>query len=486
MPPLTPFLFFPLEEIILFISIKLKTQVLKFAIEQRKIPFLRIFKVDIIKDKIFNLKLTHIFFMASKFKISKEKVFEYHLGGKIGLLLTKKLKNQRDLSIAYTPGVSLPCLEIHKDPQKTWDYTAKKNLVAVMTDGTAVLGLGNIGAKASIPVMEGKAVLFKAFAGIDAWPLPLENVSGLDGKTDIEKFITAAKSVASMYGGINLEDIAAPACFEIENRLSNELDIPVFHDDQWGTAIIVLAAIKNYLIVSNKTKENISIAINGAGAAGLRITDMLKAFGIKNIVLCDSKGVIHTKREDLGSNPLKQTHAAQTNDRTLKEAIKNKDVFIGVSVADCVNEEMVLSMNTFPAIFALANPNPEITPDKVKKCMAGKKYVMATGRSDYPNQINNVLGFPYIFRGALDVRATKITTNMKIAASDALASLARNREIPDLVKKAYNREFEFGMEYIIPTAFDPRLNLYESKAVAEAAIKDGVAKITKLPEKYLK
>jgi malate dehydrogenase (oxaloacetate-decarboxylating)(NADP+) len=422
---------------------------------------------------------------ASKFKISEEKVFEYHLGGKIGLLLTKKLKNQKDLSLAYTPGVALPCLAIHKDSEKTWDFTSKKNLVAVMTDGTAVLGLGNIGAKASIPVMEGKAVLFKAFAGVDAWPLPLEHVATADGKTDVEKFITAAKSVASMYGGINLEDIAAPACFEIENRLSKELDIPVFHDDQWGTAIIVLAAIRNYLLISNKTKENVSIVINGAGAAGLRVADMLKTFGIQNIVLCDSKGVIHTGREDIHSNPLKITHAAITKDRTLKDAMKNKDVFIGVSVANCVTEEMVISMNSFPAIFALANPNPEITPDKVKRCLAGKKYIVATGRSDYPNQINNVLGFPYIFRGALDVRATKITTNMKIAASEALATLAREKEIPDQVKKAYNREFEFGVDYILPTPFDPRINLFESKAVAKAAIQDGVAKITTLPDKYL-
>lgn len=422
---------------------------------------------------------------ASKFKISEEKVFEYHLGGKIGLLLTKKLKNQKDLSLAYTPGVALPCLAIHKDSEKTWDFTSKKNLVAVMTDGTAVLGLGNIGAKASIPVMEGKAVLFKAFAGVDAWPLPLEHVATANGKTDVEKFITAAKSVASMYGGINLEDIAAPACFEIENRLSKELDIPVFHDDQWGTAIIVLAAIRNYLLISNKTKENVSIVINGAGAAGLRVADMLKTFGIQNIVLCDSKGVIHTGREDIHSNPLKITHAAITKDRTLKDAMKNKDVFIGVSVANCVTEEMVISMNSFPAIFALANPNPEITPDKVKRCLEGKKYVVATGRSDYPNQINNVLGFPYIFRGALDVRATKITTNMKIAASEALATLAREKEIPDQVKKAYNREFEFGVDYILPTPFDPRINLFESKAVAKAAIQDGVAKITTLPDKYL-
>jgi malate dehydrogenase (oxaloacetate-decarboxylating)(NADP+) len=421
---------------------------------------------------------------SSKLNITKEKVFEYHLGGKIGLLLTKELKNQTDLSLAYTPGVSFPCLEIQKNSQRAWDLTAKRNLVAVMTDGSAVLGLGNIGAKASIPVMEGKAVLLKAFANIDGWPVPLEHVSTPEGKTDVEKFLAVARSVAPMYGGINLEDIAAPACFEIERRLDEELDIPVFHDDQWGTAIIVLAAIKNYLLISNKKKENLAIVINGAGAAGIRIADMLKAFGIKNILLCDSKGVIHHKREDIESNPFKKGHAAITKDRTLKEAMKNRDVFIGVSVADCVTPEMVLSMNDFPAIFAMANPNPEIKPELVKECMGKKKYILATGRSDYPNQINNVLGFPYIFRGALDVQASKITQNMKLAASDALATLAREKEIPEIVKKAYNRDFEFGPDYLIPTPFDPRINLIESKAVALAAIKDGVSKIKTLPEKY--
>lgn len=422
---------------------------------------------------------------SSKVNISKNMVLKYHLDGKIGLRLTKKLKNQRDLSIAYTPGVSLPCFEIQKDEQKAWDFTAKKNLVAVMTDGTAVLGLGNIGAKASIPVMEGKAVLFKAFANVDAWPVPLAHVSSFEGKTDVEKFLSAARAVAPMYGGINLEDIAAPACFEIERRLQEELDIPVFHDDQWGTAIIVLAAITNYLLISNKDKNNISIVINGAGAAGIRIADMLKTFGIKDITLCDSKGVIHSQRNDLDNNPLKKSHAIITKDRTLCEAMKNKDVFIGVSVANCLTEEMVLSMKEFPAIFALANPNPEIQPELVKRCMGKRKYILATGRSDYPNQINNVLGFPYIFRGALDVRATKITQNMKIAASEALAALAREKEngVPDIVKKAYNRHFEFGVDYIIPTPFDPRINLYESQAVAKAAIQDGVARIQTLPQK---
>lgn len=421
--------------------------------------------------------------MAKIIKLDKEEILKYHLGGKIGLQLTKKLKNQKDLSLAYTPGVAIACKEIEADNNKTWDLTAKNNLVAVMTDGTAVLGLGNIGAHASIPVMEGKAVLFKSFAGVDAWPVPLENVKNEQGKTDVEKFITAAKAVALMYGGINLEDIAAPACFEIEKRLDAELDIPVFHDDQWGTAIIVLASLKNYCLISNKKKENILVVINGAGAAGIRITEMIKEDGFKNCILCDSKGVIHTDRQDI--NKYKALHAIKTDKRTLADAMKNADVFIGVSAAACVTPEMILSMNTYPAIFAMANPTPEISPLLVKECMKGKKYVMATGRSDYPNQINNVLGFPYIFRGALDVRATTITSNMKRAASEALAALAREKEIPDFVKKAYGRDFEFGSDYIIPTPFDPRINFYESKAVAEAAIKDNVAKIKILPDKYL-
>lgn len=415
--------------------------------------------------------------------ITKEEVFKYHLGGKIELGLLKELTGQKDLSMAYTPGVSLVTEAIEKDESLAYSLTAKGNLVAVVTDGTAVLGLGNVGAKASIPVMEGKAVLFKAFAGVDAWPVPLEEVSGENGCTDINKFVDAVMKISGMYGGINLEDIAAPACFEIEDRLSEALDIPVFHDDQWGTAIITLAALKNYCLLAEKKMKDIQVVINGAGAAGLRIAEMIKVSGVMNCVLCDSKGVVSTERVDL--NKYKKKHAVDTSKNSLQEALKGADVFIGVSVADCVTEEMILSMAEYPAIFAMANPTPEIAPEKVAVCMKGRKYIMATGRSDYPNQVNNVLGFPFIFRGALDVRANKITFGMKLAASDALADLARESGIPENVKKAYSRNFEFGPDYIIPTPFDTRIINWESKRVAEAAIKDKVAAITSLPEKYM-
>jgi malate dehydrogenase (oxaloacetate-decarboxylating)(NADP+) len=418
----------------------------------------------------------------NKFTLTTEEIMKYHLGGKVGLELLKKLTSQKDLSTAYTPGVAEVCKAIQEDEDKIWSLTAKGNLVAVVTDGTAVLGLGSIGAKASIPVMEGKAVLFKAFAGVDAWPVPLEGVLTKEGKTDIEKFIDATVKISSMYGGINLEDVAAPACFEIEDRLDEILDIPVFHDDQWGTGIIALAALKNYCILSGKKAEELSVAINGAGAAGLRIADMVKADGVKDCVICDSKGVISTGRKDINDNKIK--HAVDTDKRTLADAMKGADVFIGVSVADCVTPEMVLSMAEFPAIFAMANPVPEISPEVVEECMKGRKFVMATGRSDYPNQINNVLGFPFIFRGALDVRAKKITMGMKIAASEALARLAREDNVPKEVKKAYGKDFEFGPDYLIPTPFDPRITNWEAKAVAEAAIRDGVAALKKLPEKY--
>jgi malate dehydrogenase (oxaloacetate-decarboxylating)(NADP+) len=415
--------------------------------------------------------------------LTKEEILEYHLGGKIGLQLRKELSSQKDLSMAYTPGVAEACKAIQQDENKLWSLTAKGNLVAVVTDGTSVLGLGNIGAKASIPVMEGKAVLFKSFAGVDAWPVPLENVLGEDGKTDIEKFIDATMNIASMYGGINLEDVAAPACFQIEDRLDEALDIPVFHDDQWGTAIIMLAALKNYCVLSGKKADGLSVVINGAGAAGLRIADMIKAEGVKNCIICDSKGVLHKGRDDL--NKHKGAHAVQTDKRTLADVIKGADVFIGVSVAGCVTPEMVLSMADYPVIFAMANPVPEIAPEEVEKCMKGRKYVMATGRSDYPNQVNNVLGFPFIFRGALDVRAKTITIGMKVAAAEALASLAREGSVPEEVKRAYGRDFEFGPDYLIPTPFDPRIINWEAKAVAEAAIKDGVAGLDKLPERYI-
>lgn len=417
--------------------------------------------------------------MQAPITMTEEEIFSYHLGGKIGLDLIKPLRNQRDLSMAYTPGVSKVCMKIHSSPDHTFTHTARGNLVAVVTDGTAVLGLGNIGAKASIPVMEGKAVLFKAFAGVSAWPVPLEEVHNSSGKTDVEKVILATKNIACMYGGINLEDIAAPACFEIEKRLDAELDIPVFHDDQWGTAIITLAALRNYLILTGKKIQEIHVVINGAGAAGLRIAEMIKTDGVKHCLICDTKGVLSTSREDL--NPYKKIHAAATSKITLEDAMKGADVFIGVSAANVLSEEMIVSMNDFPAIFAMANPEPEIQPHVVAKALFGKDYVMATGRSDFSNQINNVLGFPFIFRGALDVRATTISMNMKIAAADALARLAREKEIPDAVKKAYGKDFVFGKEYLIPTPFDPRIKAFESKAVALAAIEDGVARIREVP-----
>jgi len=415
----------------------------------------------------------------SSISISKEDIFEYHLGGKIGLELLKKLTDQKDLSMAYTPGVSEVCEAIKEDGSLAYTLTAKGNLVAVVTDGTAVLGLGNIGTRASIPVMEGKAVLFKSFAGVDAWPVPLKGVLDREGHTDVEKFIDVIVKIADMYGGINLEDVAAPACFEIEDRLDEILDIPVFHDDQWGTAIITLAALKNYCILSGKKAEDLSVVINGAGAAGLRIADMIKAEGVCDCVLCDSKGVIHSGRDDI--NKYKKKHAARTSKRSLADAMTGADVFIGVSVAGCVMPEMVLSMADYPAIFAMANPVPEILPEEVAGCMKRRKYVMATGRSDYPNQVNNVLGFPFIFRGALDVRARKITMGMKAAAAGALAALAREEKIPEKVKKAYGRDFEFGPDYFIPTPFDPRIKKWESGAVAEAAVKEGVAALAEIP-----
>lgn len=419
--------------------------------------------------------------MTEKKPMFTEKdVFDYHLGGKIGLDMMKPLRSQRDLSLAYTPGVSLICEAIKNDREKARLYTSKQNLVAVITDGTAVLGLGNIGSMASIPVMEGKAVLFKAFAGVDGWPMPLEGVLNENGTTDIEKFIDVVCKVSCMFGGINLEDIAAPACFEIEDRLDAILDIPVFHDDQWGTAIITLAALKNYCIISGKKENEIKVVISGAGAAGLRIADMIKADGVKNCVICDSKGALTHDRKDI--NEFKRRHAVSSGPKDLGEAIKGADVFIGVSAAGCLSEEMVVTMGENPAIFAMANPVPEILPEKVEKCMKGRKYVMATGRSDYPNQVNNVLGFPFIFRGALDVMASSITMGMKIAASKALSELAREGNVPESVKKAYGRDFEFGKDYLIPTPFDPRIKLWESKAVAEAAIKDGVARINKVPD----
>ncbi len=407
----------------------------------------------------------------------KEKVLEFHRGGKVAVSLPKPLRTKDDLCLAYTPGVAHAVKAVAAEPDAVYDVTAKPNLVAVVSDGTAILGLGDLGAAASIPVMEGKAVLFKAFGDVDAWPVPLDRcrVGGASsGKTDPQRVIDAVTAIAPQYGGVNLEDIAAPACFEIEDRLDAALDIPVFHDDQWGTAVIALSGVMNYARLAGRGLDSLRVVMNGAGAAGIRICDMLKAAGVKDVTMCDRKGTIRPDRDDL--NPFKARHAVATAAKTLKEAIVGADVFIGVSAANVLSGEDVKAMSEFPAIFAMANPDPEITPEEVAKALAGRRYVMVTGRSDYPNQINNVLGFPYLFRGALDVRAKTINTEMKVAAANALAALAR-REVPDDVKALYPDEhLEFGPEYIIPKPFDRRLFVEVSFAVAEAAVKSGVAR----------
>ena len=409
-------------------------------------------------------------------KFDKDEVVQYHLGGKVAVNLPKPLKTKEDLCLAYTPGVAHAVKAIAADPAAVYACTAKPNLVAVVSDGTAILGLGDLGATASIPVMEGKAVLFKAFADVDAWPVPVAHCrkDGLDtGRTDPERVIAAVKTIAPQYGGINLEDIAAPACFEIEDRLDAELDIPVFHDDQWGTAVISLSGVMNYAHLAGKRLDELKIVMNGAGAAGIRICEMCKAAGVQDITMCDSKGVISVDRTDL--NEYKRRHAVKTGAKTLKEALVGADVFIGVSAANVLSGDDVKTMRAFPAIFAMANPDPEIDPAVVAEALKDRKYVMVTGRSDYPNQINNVLGFPYLFRGALDVRARTINKEMKVAAAQALAALAR-QPVPDEVKAIYpNETLEFGTGYIIPKPFDRRLFVEVSYAVAEAALKTGVA-----------
>jgi len=409
-------------------------------------------------------------------KFGREAVLEYHKGGKVAVALPRPLKTKDDLCLAYTPGVAHAVKAIAADPAAVYECTAKPNLVAVVSDGTAILGLGDKGAAASIPVMEGKAVLFKAFGAVDAWPVPLANCrqGGADsGKTDPERVIAAVKAIAPQYGGVNLEDIAAPACFEIEDRLDAELDIPVFHDDQWGTAVICLAGVMNYAALAGKRLDELKVVMNGAGAAGIRICEMCKAAGVRDVTMCDSKGTIRAGRTDL--NPYKARHAVETAATTLKEALVGADVFIGVSAANVLTGDDVKTMGDFPAIFAMANPDPEIAPAAVAEALAGRRYVMVTGRSDYPNQINNVLGFPYLFRGALDVRARTINREMKVAAARALAELARS-PAPDDVKALYpNETLEFGEGYIIPKPFDRRLFEEVSFAVAKAAVESGVA-----------
>ena len=409
---------------------------------------------------------------------SKDEVMAYHRGGKVTVSLPRRLKTKEDLCLAYTPGVAHAVKAVAADPSSVYDCTAKSNLVAVVSDGTAILGLGDLGASASIPVMEGKAVLFKAFGDVDAWPVPLNHCrqnGENSGKTDPKRVIEAVKMIAPQYGGINLEDIASPACFEIEDTLDRELDIPVFHDDQWGTAVISLSGVMNFAKLAGKELKDLKVVMNGAGAAGIRICDMLKAAGVVDVTMCDTKGTIRTDRTDL--NPFKAKHARDTKAMTLKEALVGADVFIGVSAANVLTGDDVKTMSDFPAIFAMANPDPEIAPDEVAKALAGRKYVMVTGRSDYPNQINNVLGFPYLFRGALDVRATTINKQMKVAAADALAALAQ-KPVPEEVAALYpDEKLQFGTGYIIPKAFDRRLFVEVSFAVAKAAIDTGVARL---------
>lgn len=410
-------------------------------------------------------------------EITKETVLKFHLGGKVAVTLPKPLKTKEDLCLAYTPGVAHAVKAIAADPSAVYDVTAKPNLVAVVSDGTAILGLGDLGAAASIPVMEGKAVLFKSFADVDAWPVPLNHcrIDGKDmGKTDPKRVIDAVLAIAPQYGGINLEDIASPACFEIEDTLDSMLDIPVFHDDQWGTAVITLSGVMNYARLAGKELKDLKVVMNGAGAAGIRICEMMKAAGVVDVTMCDTKGTIRRDRTDL--NPFKARHAVDTKAMTLKEALVGADVFVGVSAANVLTGEDVKTMADFPAVFAMANPDPEVRPEDVAVALKGRRYIMVTGRSDYPNQINNVLGFPYLFRGALDVRATTINAEMKVAAANALAALARE-EVPEEVKAVYPGEnLVFGDGYIIPKPFDRRLMVEVSAAVAEAAIKSGVAK----------
>ena len=416
----------------------------------------------------------------------RESILAYHQGGKVAVSLPKPLKTKEDLCLAYTPGVAQAVKEIAANPSAVFDVTSKSNLVGVVSDGTAILGLGDLGATASIPVMEGKAVLFKSFADVNAWPVPLNHcrMDGKDaGKTDPKRVIDAVLAIAPQYGGINLEDIAAPACFEIEDTLDRLLDIPVFHDDQWGTAVIATAGVMNFAYLKGKALGELKIVINGAGAAGTRIADMLKAAGVKDITMFDIRGVLAASRTDLP--PQNRVHARDVAETlTRREAMTGADVFIGVSAANVLSGDDVRAMGEFPAIFAMANPDPEIRPEEVAKAMEGRKYVMVTGRSDYPNQINNVLGFPYLFRGALDVRATTINAEMKVAAAEALARLARE-PVPNDVKALYpDEELAFGTNYIIPKPFDRRLFTEVSFAVAMAAVRSGVARKPLSPEAY--
>jgi len=400
-----------------------------------------------------------------------DEALAFHAGSKPGKLEvnpTKPMATQRDLSLAYSPGVAVPVLRIAENPELGWEYTTRGNLVAVISNGTAILGLGDLGALASKPVMEGKSVLFKRFADVNSIDLEVDT-------KDVEQFINAVRYLGPSFGGINLEDIKAPDCFIIEEKLRELMDIPVFHDDQHGTAIISAAGVINAAHLTNRKLEDLKVVCNGAGAAGIACIELLKSMGVKsdNVILCDTKGVVYRGRTD-GMNQWKSAHAVETKARTLSDAMVGCDVFLGLSAKGALTPDMVRSMSASPIIFAMANPDPEITPEDAKAVRGD--VIVATGRSDYPNQVNNVLGFPYIFRGALDVRATTINEEMKIAAAEAIAALARE-DVPDEVAAAYRGARPvYGPEYIIPSPFDPRLISKVSAAVAEAAMKTGVAK----------
>jgi len=407
----------------------------------------------------------------NKEELRAQQALEYHAKGrpgKIEVISTKEAKTQRDLSLAYSPGVAVPCMEIHKNPEDVYKYTAKGNLVAVISNGTAVLGLGDIGPEAGKPVMEGKAVLFKIFADIDVFDIEIN-------EKDPEKIIQIVKALEPTFGGINLEDIKAPECFIIEQRLKEEMKIPLMHDDQHGTAIISSAALLNALELQGKKIDKVKFVVNGAGAAAMGCVLLYQSLGAKpeNFLMFDSKGVIHTGRTNLDDNKKRFAVTVKDPDMTLADAMKNADVFIGLSVANVITGEMVKTMAKKPIVFAMANPDPEIGYDEA--VAARNDVIMETGRSDYPNQVNNVLGFPYIFRGALDVRATKINEAMKLAAVKALAELAKT-PVPDIVNMAYNeKSISFGQTYIIPKPLDPRLLSYVAPAVAKAAMESGVA-----------
>lgn len=419
--------------------------------------------------------------MSDSDKEMKKAALEYHRSGRKGKLEvvpTKPCDTSWDLSLAYSPGVAEPCREIDKDKDLSYEYTNRGNLVAVASNGTAILGLGNLGALAGKPVMEGKGVLFKKFADVDAYDIEIET-------EDPDEFIKTVKYLEPTFGGINLEDIKAPECFYIEDRLKEEMDIPVFHDDQHGTAIISGAGLLNACEISGKKMSDLKMAFNGAGASAIACAEFFITLGAKreNMIMCDSRGVIYKGRKE-GLNPQKERFLAETDKRTIADALVGADVFVGLSNGGAITQQDVKNMAKDPIIFAMANPDPEILPEEAKE--ARSDVITATGRSDFANQVNNVLGFPFIFRGALDVRATKINDEMKVAAAYSLAALAKE-PVPEKVAKAYgNEKFEFGPDYIVPKPFDPRVLVWESTAVAEAAMKTGVSRITIETDSYRK